>query len=416
MTLPATSPTIRATLRSRAAAALLCACTATLAACSDDATGPADDAGGSFLLATYLPTEGPLTGSSFFQATELDQTDISNANAFETTPFAYTFVFGNDVIVTQHVLGDEVVRYVRGADGRLAEAGRLTVPGGSGAYNVVYASPTKAYLALQNVGRIVVFDPQTMRQTGAIDLTTLGIARNPANPEDRNPDPTVMAIRDGKLYVALWQVTTSFLSADGADVAVFDVATDRFESVTSDPRAATPGRPGYNESMFVDEKGDLYVSCIASFGFVPGQRGGLLRIRRGQTTFDPSYFFDLAAAGAGVPGGRADYFNGLLYTGGGTAYGTVQASGLFSDPPDFVRDRAYPVVRLDLAARTLEVLPLPRGNGYSTAVARVGDRILFGLAADAGTGFYAYDTRTGEGGTTPVIRTVGSPSALIPFE
>lgn len=404
-------------LHTRRLAALVLALGVSLTACDSEVEPePVDDAG-TFFVATYLDAGGPLTGSSFFQAAALeDGTTLTNANAFETTPFAYTFVRGNDVVVTSHYFGDQVVRYTRPPGGGLVEAGRFSAPAGSGAFNVVWASDTKAYLTLHLAGKVLVFNPQTMAATGEIDLTTLGIARNPANPEDRNPDPAVMAIRDGKLYVSLWQTTTSFFSAEGTDLAVFDVATDAFERVISDPRMTTPGRPGYNESMVVDEAGDLYVHGIASFGFVPGQRTGWLRVRRGATAFDPTYFFDLTALQTSLPGGRVTYLAGMQYAGGGDVYGQIEVPGLFSNPPDYVRDRNYQPVRLNLQRQTLDVLPLPAGNGYSAAVALDGDRVLFGLTANAGTGIYAYDRRTSQGTPEPVVRTVGGPSRIVAFE
>ncbi len=397
-----------------AAAALV-----TLPACGDDPTTPEPTEPGTFFVATYLPTDAPLTGSSFFQSTDLDLEDgstLSNADAFETTPFAYTYVRGNSVIVTQHNFGNQVIRYELDSGGRLVEAGRFSAPSGSGPYNVVWASDTKAYLSLHFAGRILVFDPQTMTVTDEIDLTTLGIARNPDNPDDRNPDPGVMAVHQGKLYVALWQVTTSFFTAEGSDVAVFDVATDEFERVISDPRMSTPGRIGYNESMFVDESGDLYVHGIASFGFVPGQRSGFLRIRNGASEFDPNYFFDLTEVTTTLPGGRVTYFAGLRYAGNGELYGQIEVPGLFSSPPDYVRDRNYQPVRLNMATRTLEVLPVPPGNGYSAGVALEGNRVLFGLAAEAGSGIYAYDRVSGEGSSQPLIRTTGVPSSIARLE
>jgi hypothetical protein len=73
---------------------------------------------------------------------------------------------------------------------------------------------------------------------------------------------------------ALQQLVTGFSSASGADVAVFDLATDSLERVIHDYRATGPGRFGYNQTMFLDEAGDLYVYCIASYGFEPGQSPG----------------------------------------------------------------------------------------------------------------------------------------------
>ena len=379
--------------------------------CTNDDTEPSRP--GEYFIATYLPTDAPLTGSSFLHTGAIENgSTLSSADALEATPFAYTFVNGNEVIVTSYYLGDQVIRYTRTADGRLQEAGRFTAPASSGPMNVLYANSSKAYLSLSSVGKILIFNPQTMTISGEIDLNQLDIARNPVNPEDTNPDPAVMAIRDGKLYVSLWQVTNSFFSADGTDIAVFDSSTDTFEGVISDPRMATPGRAGYNESMFVDEAGDLYIHGIASFGFVPGQKTGFLRIRKGESRFDPDYFFDLTSLSTSLPGSRVTYFAGLQYAGEGEVFGQIEVPGLFSSPPDYVNDRNYQPVKVNLLDKTLEVLPLPAGNGYSAAVSVEEDRVLFGLSAQSGSGIFSYDRKSGEGTATPVVKTNGSPSNI----
>jgi len=371
---------------------------------------------GSLLLITGVPDQSGVNGSSFVQAVSLDQSSVTNADAFEQTFFPYASISGNQVIVTQGAAGDQAVRYVRGDDGALTEAGRLNLPPGGFGSSVVFASETKAYVAIVATGQIVVFNPQTMTQTGVIDLTTLGIARNPTNPDDRNPEPAVLAIRDGKLYVGLQQLVNQFASANGADVAVFDVATDTFERVITDERATAPGRFGDNQTMFVDEAGDLYVYCIASFGFVPGQKAGILRIRQGANEFDPNYFVNTTDATVGVEGGRIGLLNGLGYGRGGQLYAIAQVPALQSNPPTFATDRAFQAVSVDLATGATEILPLPLGNSIATGVAFVDDLVVFGLSTASGVGLYTYDPAIGEASSSPVVSTQGDPTRVLAFE
>ena len=37
------------------------------------------------------------------------------------------------------------------------------------------------------------------------------------------------------------------------------------------------------------EQGDIYINCIGSFGYIPGFRSGIVRIKKGQTDIDPDY-------------------------------------------------------------------------------------------------------------------------------
>lgn len=397
-----------------ALASLLLAPLLVLSAC--DSNDPGDEqARGNLLLITSIPDQTGASGSSFIQTVGLDQPNVTNADAYEQTFFPYVSIHGNDVVVTQNYSGDQAVRYVRDDNGELTEAGRLNLPAGGYGANVLYANPTKAYVSTLYAGKIIVFNPQTMQQTGEIDLTTLGIARNPSNPDDQNPEPGVMAIREGKLYVGLQQIVSQAGSADGADVAVFDVATDAFERVIRDDRATGAGRYGYNGSMFVDEAGDLYVYCLASFGFVPGQKAGLLRIRQGATEFDPSYFVNLTDADVNVEGGRIGSPGGFVYD-DGAIYGVVEVPALYSNPPNYVTDRAFQAVRIQLATGAVEALPLPLTTGFGSGVTFMDDQVVFGLSTASDVGLYTYNPANGQASSSPVVSTQGDPTHVLAFE
>lgn len=386
-----------------------------LIACKSDSVTSPSSSTGELLLVTSVADASGSNGAGYVQTASLDQGQITNANAFEQVFFPYVFISGNDVIVTEHFYGDEAVHYVRGSDGKLTVNGKISLPPGGFGTNVVFASPTKAYVAMVYTGKILVINPQTMTKTSEIDLTTLGIARNPSNPADRNPEPAVMHLRDGKLFVGLQQLTTGFASADGADVLVINTTTDQMEKVIRDTRASSPGRYGYNQTMFEDEQGDLYVYCIASFGYVPGQKSGILRIKKGQTDFDPAYFVNLTDATFGVPGGKIGILNGLGYGGNGFLYAIAQVPALQSNPPQYATDRAFQAMRIRIANGQVELLPLPLGNGNAAGVTFLKGKVLFGLSTATGVGVYTYDPATGQASNGPVLRTVGDPTVVLAF-
>jgi len=400
----------------RLSAGFLLALSLGVAGCSDSGPiEPGEPAGGDLLLITSVTDPSGSNGASFVQTVGLDRAQVDNSNAFEQTFRPYPSVYGNDVFVLQGLYGDLAVRYVRGADGRLTEAGRMSLPPGSVGVGVEVASPTKGYVSLLYAGKILIFNPQSMTVTGEIDLTTLGIARNPANPEDNNPEPGLMIIRGGKLYVTLQQLVTAWGSADGADIAIFDVATDRFEKVAHDPRTAAPGNYGFRESIFVDEAGDIYVYCVASFGFVPGQKGGILRIRNGETEFDPGYFISLQDTPVDVPGNRISMLGGVAYGGNGNLYAGAAVPALESNPPNYANDRNFQTIRIRLASGQIDALPLPRSNGIGSGVAMRNGLVVFGLSTTTGVGLYTYNPATGQGSAAPVVTTVGDPTHLLSF-
>ena len=74
-------------------------------------------------------------------------------------------------------------------------------------------------------------------------------------------------------------------------------------------------------------------------------------------------------------------------------------------------------VKIDIWNKTIEKLDLPMtdSNG-SFAITRYKDFIVFGMTCNNGTGYYTYNTKTGECSQTPVVTAVGIPSSLVAFE
>ena len=92
----------------------------------------------------------------------------------------------------------------------------------------------------------------------------------------------------------------------GAHVLIIDEATDTPEKIIHDTRLSAASI--FDCGMFIDEKGDLYVTCWGSYGYVPDQKFGLLRIKKGATEFDPDYCFNMTDMNVeGVQGGKLQY-------------------------------------------------------------------------------------------------------------
>ena len=102
-----------------------------------------------------------------------------------------------------------------------------------------------------------------------------------------------MVERDGLLFVGLNQFDAQWMpTAKQADMAVVDTKTDKVVKKISDTKhelsfATRPTRPAF--CFRWTPNGDIYVNCMGSFGYKPGFAGGLLRIRKGQTDFDPDF-------------------------------------------------------------------------------------------------------------------------------
>ena len=393
-------------------AALLTACDK-----SNDTPTPTPPASADFdglLFATSVTNPEGASGSCYLQAVpNLNTATYDNSNAIPTGFGTPIIVNGKNVYVLPDYMGQNkavLTRYKVNKDRKFIPQGELTLPGGAGACNVVQVSNTKAYVAFQNLGKVMVFNPTTMTKTGEIDLNSL------AHPDTRVA-PATMLERDGLLYVGLSQFDAQWMpNHKMAELALIDTKTDKFVKHIKDEKheLSFATRPIDPYSMFMDEAGDIYVNCIGSFGLKPGFKGGILRIRKGQTDFDPDYVIDLSATTVeGLPTG-ADFLSAVYYGGNGKLYAYVNSYKLdpagMSNP--YGAKSSAPAI-IDLKTRTIRrIMDLPISNPHAVAVYAYKGKVIFGSANEKASGFYVYDPATGKS-AGPVITVKGNPYAIV---
>ena len=166
--------------------------------CSNDMPSPTPKGEGeTIVFATSIPNPEGSTGSVYLQAIpNLNPARYDNKNAiptgFAATPIALP---DGDIYSLPAYSGSskaEVVRYRLDAQNRFVSKGALTLPAGSGASCIVKLNAQKAYLTLQSLGLIYVFNPETMTLIKTIDLNKLSHA-------DTKVSPAAMIIRDAGL-------------------------------------------------------------------------------------------------------------------------------------------------------------------------------------------------------------------------
>lgn len=309
---------------------------------------------------------------------------------------------------------NELVKYSR-VNGTLQKNGTMALPPNNSANSIVKVSSQKAYLSLAGLGIIYVFNPETMQKTGEIDLTSLGI-------KDKNPDPAIMIKRDGLLFVGLSQMVAGWTSPTEytqSDVAVIDTQTDKLVKMISEKSSgfSQPTRPIDPNSIFIDEKGDIYISCLGNFGMVVGHKAGILRIRKGETDFDPTYHWtitDAAIIGEAKTGG---FISSICYIGNGKAYGYINMPGYYKPGEQghtAIADRA---VEFDIYKKTLKAIDgLELSNGYGILVSNYKDGLSIANASVNHKGIYYLDPSSGKISPSPIIQTVGNPMSLHYFK
>jgi hypothetical protein len=381
-----------------------------LACEEDDPSSDPSEGLDKFVIGTNITTANPIVG---YVGTlkDLTVTGFDNSKSRQTTNYPYVTLYKDDVFVMPQRYGDIVKKYTRQADGTLLENGSFTAPSASVPICVVIESDTKGYCSLFGAGKILVFNPSTMAITETIDLTSYGL-------NDGNPDPNVLTLHNGKLYVACSQTTDGFTSAHPVQVLIIDVNNNNGITSATDSRSTWAGSINEQKSLFFDESGDMYIFCVASYGFGgPSQKCGFLRIRSGETSFDPNYFFNVADYSIdGVPGSKVDYLQRMRYAGNGIVYSTGNIYALASNPPDYVNDRTYGSFKVDVRNKVITKLDLPYSNGMAACVLPFENKILWGLATTTGVGIYSYDPSTNTASTSPIINTQGDPSIIEAFE
>jgi hypothetical protein len=163
-------------------------------------------------------------------------------------------------------------------------------------------------------------------QIQLIDATNISIKKKKLTPlymrdasDMLNKWPTSIVVNDNKLYVSFYPLDGGSWNTDLTDTAYITIYSyPGLDSLTTikDTRTGPIGYYGNQVNMIKAENGDIYTLSPSSFaaGYTQvTKKSGILRIKNGQQSFDPSYFFDVETASGGAKVLSATYAgNGLL--------------------------------------------------------------------------------------------------------
>ena len=152
--------------------------------------------------------------------------------------------------------GDENVVTKWGRSGtKLTKTATMPIPLNSVPRHISFVNATKAYL-ISLIGKLFIFNPQTMELTGEIDLSSYA-APGLAVPMFGSP-----FVHNGRLYVTLNQTDMTFQPATEPQIelAVINTQTDKVERVIYEKASGIGiGAYTYGQQTFIDEKGDMYL-------------------------------------------------------------------------------------------------------------------------------------------------------------
>lgn len=370
---------------------------------------------GDIFIYTMLANPGGQTGAGWIQLMDgMSPKKITNQKTFQVGygripvchgSYAYTFpTFGAQ--------GEEnVVTKWKRTGNKLVKEAAMSVPLNSTPANIAFASDTKAYLVTM-LGKLLIFNPQTMKLTGReIDFTAY------AAPGLTVPMFGAPFVHEGLLYITLNQTDMTFIpkTAPQIELAVVNTATDEIERVIYEKKSGIGvGSYTYGEKMFVDEKGDMYLLCTGAYGMNPKYKTGILRIKKGEKEFDPTYSWVLNDQKIEGESGKTVWMIEGKYFGNGKLYATMDIPTYWENPtaPNWFKDKSLISVEVDLYAKTVKKLPIPVTSSYGGAVEIYKNLIVFGINGKNDVGFYTHNPATGETSPNAVVKVDGIPAYL----
>jgi hypothetical protein len=336
-----------------------------------------------------------------------DISSLNNSNSFVHAKSALLYPYKEYLYVLEFETNEKLFQY-RKKDGDLELVKTLALPAQSFPTILTIKDDRTAYLSLTYAGQVLVLNMEDLSIAGSIDLNPYGL-------ENCFVGPGQAVIRDGLMFVSLGQLMTAQFPSPGAYAAVINTETNQPVKMISTAQSTYASCPEPVGDPFIDEKGDIYFYSIGAFGYVPEYGEGFLRIKKGETEFDESYYFPIVGKNiAGVPGNAANYIYQKVYMGNGKVYGYANIPGASSDIPDYVNDRSMQPVVIDIYAKTIERLDLEASVGWSCCIAKTGDKLIWGMVSTQGAGLYLYNPATRQ--TDKFVSTTGSPYRVFEFK
>lgn len=359
-------------------------------ACKKDKTVEPDDEPSTCTTAKYaiMNTAGawPSQTSYLQSLPDLNASNIGNGNALEIAAAATIWRFDGNVYSSSFGAPATLIKYQLNGNCKAEESKKMMVVGANTFSSIEFISPTKAYAAVGGgLARLVVFDPSSMQITGEVDLS----------PIQKKGSPNVYycgsIVNGNNLFLATYYSDANYAeSFDSCFVAVIDVTTNKVKKLIADGRTGMSLGNGALGSVFTkDKNGDVYVQGLGYKFNTREVPSGILRIRNGETNFDPAYFLNLKTA-TGADCYTVNNFNGTAFT------------WRVEDPTDFwgFNGANFKLYKLDLVNATSlgEVsTAIPKSKATNTAILRLleDNKVYIGVAGDTENALWTYDLSSG---------------------
>jgi len=328
--------------------------------------------------------------SYLFGTKEFPTGTLGTSTALESASSAIVFQYGKHIYQNNFGAPAELRKFSFDASGKPTEVSKFAVPGLRTMGSVSFTSETEAYATVASFGiapKLVKFNPTTMEiistlnldgliKTGATQMYYVGLVQ-----------------RDNNIFMGVtYQGATLTASDDKVYIAVIDKTTQTLTKLITDDRASQMWNGG-SESSFTaknlvkDSNGDIYVMGYAN----ATKPSGILKIKNGETAFDPSYFFNL-----NVATGKPCY--GILYFGNGQTF-TIRYEDETAYPFDKPTVFSCQFHKIDLANKTTSgniSASIPGFKGVRGFAVKFDDKkIYFNVVGQSANSIFSYQISNG---------------------
>tara|TARA_B100000809_G_scaffold261450_1_gene310372 strand:+ start:5744 stop:7030 length:1287 start_codon:yes stop_codon:yes gene_type:complete len=336
--------------------------------------------GGSYNFNYYLQPIKNLEEETFY--------DNQNAVEIVTETTAGVYDFEGDFYTNTYAAPQEVGKWSYDeATEKFVKNGSFTTSEIGYAGAPCFKDENMAFIGGPSSNKILIFNPTTMLKTGAIDFSSLSRAGEVTNfPEPGKKinieAPTEMIVRGNYLFIGFFLLNTAepYVPASvTADIMVVDLtkvdanSSDNSNALVkwiSSDKGVSVG--SWNSAfgakfMVVDEQNDIYILCHNFWGGLnTGKPNCILKIKEGETDFDPDYYFDLETASRGL----GNPVLNLEYVGDGIFFGTSNDPSAINpdDPLSYYQDPIAQWYKFDLYNKTGEIVSDEYTRGSLTAV------------------------------------------------
>jgi len=377
----------------------------TFACSADDDTKTKNTSQGTILIASTIVNSDGMSGSAYMQMIP----DLSPKTCTNKKAVPITYMIKPQVINKQiWELGSlyNIINKYKTEGINLIKDKELNTGENSAPVAIAIENTNKAYISLMSKPEILIINPQSLKIIDKIDISKYAVG-------DKCPDAGAMIIRDGKLFVGLNQMVGGFFAAKDrpySDVLIIDCKTNKVIKMISEKKSgiSTATRPVDPNSIFIDENNDIYIICIAAWGAYSNHKAGILRIKSGETEFDPTYKFYLGETPIFGDPNTLSYIAWSKYSEQGKLYALAEI-------PAYKESKyASMPLEIDLRNKTIKKLDLPRNRskGSVGSVSLYKDEIVFGLSTKEEDGFYIYNPKTGKASNKAIVKTTGDPTCF----